>query len=183
MKRLEDAGEIVYIANGKGRNNLYTIKKDTRNFEMISYELLNSDIFRPELKGFYYRYQGEFIKNDEGAAKSTRTNEEIANKFHMSINTVRKYIKELEELGVLSTGLTKVRDETTGLMRDIKSLNLNTVFQAVLYTHKKVEAVAEDVQEMKKEAINTRKDIEDMRREIRELKKELFTTPVEFEMN
>lgn len=142
---------------------------------MISYELLISEILHPELKGFYYRYQGEFVKDSLGSARCTRTNEELAKKFNMSPNTFKKYIKELEKLGVLSTALTKMRDETTGLMRDIKTLNLNSVFQAVLYTHEKVAAVEQDT-------INIRKDLDALKREIRELKKERYTTPTEFEM-
>lgn len=150
LERLEKAGEIIIKRFKKGKSNIYKIKKDDRTYEMLSYDLLSLEIFSPELKGFYYQYQSFCYKDNDGFAKCTFTYEELAEKMHMSVNTIKKYFRELERLNVMSTSLTKVKDPVTGLLRDLRMVDLSTVCQATLYLKDRVENHEERIGSLEK---------------------------------
>lgn len=179
LDRLEDAKEIIIKRFKKGKSNIYKIIKDDRTYEMLSYDLLSLDIFSPELKGFYYQYQSFCYKDQDGFAKCTFTYEELAEKMHMSINTIKKYFKELEKLNVMSTHPTKVKDPTTGLLRDLRMIDLTTICQATLYLKDRVEDHEDRIGSLE----NT---VKTLLTENRLLKKELWkqtnTCPASFDL-
>ena len=96
---------------------------------MISYELINSNIMNSELKGFYYRYQEFCYKDQDGFAKCTHSNEELAEKMKINIKTLRSRLNELEKLGILSICSIKVKDQETGLLKTMKMIDLKQVCQ------------------------------------------------------
>lgn len=148
-------------------------------FEMISYDLINSEIFDPELKGFYYRYQEFCFKDQDGFAKCTYTNEELAEKMGMSLPTIRSKFKQLESLGILSTALTKVKDPRTGLLRDMRMVDLAMVCQFSLYVNERVDAVEKRVESLEK---TVKTLMSENKRLNRELYKNNETQEVEYEM-
>lgn len=66
---------------------------------MIKFELVQKEIVDPKLKGFALRLRG-LAFDDSLVIKYNKT--DIAEKLGVSTNTLRKYLKKLEELGIIS---------------------------------------------------------------------------------
>lgn len=179
LLRLEKSGEIIIEPQGKGRSNIYKIKKDNRKFEKFSYDFIALDKLSPELKGFYIMYQEYCYKDVDGYAKCTYTNYELCQKMKIDPHTLRKYFKELENLDIMTTLPTKVIDKESGLLRDMKRVDLRILQQYAIYVDNRFDKIEDRISAMEK---NEKSYLEKIKRLERELYKATHTEEPGYKM-
>ena len=131
VKRLEEIGWIK-VTKRPGTSSMYTFLKPDK-FEMFSDEFfkLNLDY---KLKDYYIQLQQYLLKDCINEKAYIRySNNEIAEKLHMSLRTVQKYNLELKNAGIIEETMTTLVNQDSGCQIIEKSFNLTKLQQAFLY--------------------------------------------------
>lgn len=111
VKRLEAAGYIT-IEREFGKSNVYTFN-DFKKFEICSFDLLDRTDLTPREKAYFIATQPYMFKNNtEGHV--TFTSEQLAGCIGLSLNTLRKYEKEMQQKDLLQMVPLK-KDHYTGI--------------------------------------------------------------------
>lgn len=114
VKRLEAAGYIK-IKRAPGKSNTY-IFNDYTKFEIFSFDCLDNPELSVKEKSYLIATQQYMFKNtDLMNGNITFTNKELATKIGLSLNTLKKYERSLEEKHILTLVPTQNRDPETGL--------------------------------------------------------------------
>ena len=156
VKRLESAG-LVKITKRKGTSNLYYFPPETDNFEMFTNDFLDMKL-PPKVKEYYMKIQNSLYDKDQEIAVTHYSDVELAQLTGLSIPTVKKYNKILQDGGYMTSAITNYKDEAGLAIREM-SFDMQKLGQFGLW----VKAVTEQVSK------NT-DDIESIKRELRELR-------------
>ena len=117
IHRLEDAG-LVQVTSRKGTSNLYYFPKETDQFEMFSDEFLDMDL-APKVKEYYMKLQKSLYDKDQKFAITHYSDKELAELTGLSIPTVKKYNKTLQDKGYMDFNLTNYKDEAGLVIREM----------------------------------------------------------------
>lgn len=156
VKRLESAG-LVKITKRKGTSNLYYFPPETDNFEMFTNDFLDMKL-PPKVKEYYMKIQNSLYDKDQEIAVTHYSDVELAQLTGLSIPTVKKYNKILQDGGYMTSAITNYKDEAGLAIRQM-AFDMQKLGQFGLW----VKAVTEQVSK------NT-DDIENIKRELRELR-------------
>ena len=156
VKRLESAG-LVKITKRKGTSNLYYFPPETDNFEMFTNDFLDMKL-PPKVKEYYMKIQNSLYDKDQEIAVTHYSDVELAQLTVLSIPTVKKYNKILQDGGYMTSAITNYKDEAGLAIREM-SFDMQKLGQFGLW----VKAVTEQVSK------NT-DDIESIKRELQELR-------------
>lgn len=156
VKRLESAG-LVKITKRKGTSNLYYFPPETDNFEMFTNDFLDMKL-PPKVKEYYMKIQNSLYDKDQEIAVTHYSDVELAQLTGLSIPTVKKYNKILQDGGYMTSAITNYKDEAGLAIREM-SFDMQKLGQFGLW----VKAVTEQVSK------NT-DDIKSIKRELRELR-------------
>lgn len=146
IANLEKAGYIKVIrSKEKGKSNQY-IFEDYDKFEPFSYEFLDKKDLTPKEKAYILATQ-QYMYKDNGEGKICMTDSELSEKINWSINTIKKYDKELAKKNYLVVVKTAAIDPESKVRKDLKIYNLNALEQAIVFTLCKHEERIEDHEE------------------------------------
>ena len=156
VKRLESVG-LIKITKRKGTSNLYYFPPETDNFEMFTNDFLDMKL-PPKIKEYYMKIQNALYDKDQEIAITHYSDFELAQLTGLSIPTVKKYNKALQDGGYMDSKITNYKDEAGLAIREM-SFDMQKLGQFGLW----VKAVTEQVTK------NT-DDIESIKKELRELR-------------
>lgn len=146
IANLEKAGYIKVIRSTvKGKSNQY-IFEDYDKFEPFSYDFLDKKDLTSKEKAYILATQ-QFMYKENGEGKLCITDTELSKKIKWSINTIKKYDKELIKKNYLIIAKTNAIDPISGVKKDLKIYNLNALEQAIVFTLSKHEERIEDHEE------------------------------------
>lgn len=117
VKRLESAG-LVKITRRKGTSNLYYFPPETDNFEMFTNDFLDMKL-PPKVKEYYMKIQNSLYDKDQEMAVTHYSDVELAQLTGLSIPTVRKYNKILQDGGYMNSKITNYKDEAGLAIREM----------------------------------------------------------------
>lgn len=110
-KRLEAAGYIT-IEREFGKSNVYTFN-DFKKFEICSFDLLDRTDLTPREKAYFIATQPYMFKSDtEGHV--TFTSEQLAGCIGLSLSTLKRYEKDMQQKNLLQMVPLK-KDHYTGI--------------------------------------------------------------------
>lgn len=111
IKRLEAAGYIT-IEREFGKSNVYTFN-DFKKFEICSFDLLDRTDLTPREKAYFIATQPYMFKSDtEGHV--TFTSEQLAGCIGLSLSTLKRYEKDMQQKDLLQMVPLK-KDHYTGI--------------------------------------------------------------------
>ena len=117
IKRLEAAG-LVKITRRTGTSNLYYFPPETDNFEMFTNDFLDMKL-PPKVKEYYMKIQNSLYDKDQEIAVTHYSDVELAQLTGLSIPTVRKYNKILQDGGYMNSKITNYKDEAGLAIREM----------------------------------------------------------------
>lgn len=128
----------------KGRSRQYKFNMNSERFEMFSFECLKElqDNYTVNEKCVIIGiHELEFKRETYGFINYSL--QELADKINMSLRTLQRTLKSLEEKGVM---FTKKLPGRQGLVRHV---DYKKIFQDILYTKEKVEEHDKDISNLK----------------------------------
>jgi len=117
IHRLEKAG-LIEVTARQGTSNLYYFPKETDQFEMFSDEFLDMNL-PPKVKEYYMKLQKSLYDKDQEIAITHYSDNELAKLTGLSLPTVKKYNKILQEGGYINCNLTNYKDEAGLVIREM----------------------------------------------------------------
>lgn len=180
LKRLEEIGWIK-VTRRPGTSSMYTFLKPNK-FEMFSDEFFKLDLDY-KLKDYYIQLQQYLLKDCINERAYIRySNNEIAEKLHMSLRTVQKYNLELKRKGIIEENFTSLIKPETGCEIIEKTFNLSKLQQAFLY---KLAEHEEAIKENKEDIKSLKAEVAELRKQIKQLQKDQNVKDIktEFELN
>lgn len=164
IHRLSKNG-LIQVTFRKGTSNIYYFPPETDQFEMFTDEFLDMKL-PPKVKEYYMKLQPLLFDKDQETATTHYNDNELAKLTGLSLPTVKKYNKILQESGYMKSELTTYKDEAGLIIREM-SFDMQKLGQFGLW----VKAVTKQVQE-NTDDIDILKDKVDLQeRRIRELEK------------
>lgn len=161
IKRLVEIGWIT-VTRRPGTSSLYTFLRPDK-YEMFSDEFFKLDLDY-KLKDYYIQLQQYLLKDCINERAYIRyTNNEIAEKLHMSLRTVQKYNLELKRKGIIEECFTSLINPNTGCQIIEKNFNLTTLQQAFLYKLAEHEVAIKE----------TKDDVQTLKNKVAELEKQV----------
>ena len=167
IHRLINAG-LMKVTFRKGTSNLYYFPPETDQFEMFSDEFLDMKL-PPKVKEYYMKIQPYLFDKDQDTAITHLSDQKIKEITKLSLPTIKKYNKILQDGGYMDSKLTSYKDEAGLIIREM-SFDMQKLGQFGLW----VKAVSEQVSK------NT-DDIEELKEEIKQLKLQLNSKQKNFE--
>lgn len=164
IHRLEEAG-LVQITPRKGTSNVYYFPKETDQFEMFSDEFLDMDLL-PKVKEFYMKIQNALYDKDQEFAVTHYSDKELAQLTGLSIPTVKKYCKILQDKGYMDFNLTNYKDEAGLVIREM-SFDMQKLGQFGLWVKAVTEQVTkntDDIEELKSQVKEYKREVTELRR-------------------
>ena len=158
IHRLSDAG-LMKVTYRHGTSNLYYFPPETDQFEMFSDEFLDMKL-PPKVKEYYMKIQPYLFDKDQDTAITHLSDQKIKEITKLSLPTIKKYNKLLQDGGYMNSKLTSYKDEAGLIIREM-SFDMQKLGQFGLW----VKAVSEQVSK------NT-DDIEELKQEIKQLRQE-----------
>ena len=158
IHRLSDAG-LMKVTYRHGTSNLYYFPPETDQFEMFSDEFLDMPL-PPKVKEYYMKIQPYLFDKDQDTAITHLSDQKIREITKLSLPTIKKYNKILQDGGYMNSKLTSYKDEAGLIIREM-SFDMQKLGQFGLW----VKAVSEQVTK------NT-DDIEELEEEIKQLRQE-----------
>lgn len=168
ITRLLSAQELYLQEDKIGRSKKYKFNMSSERFEMFSFQCLE------ELKANYTVnekcviigiHELEFKRKEYGIL--TYSLPELAEKINMSVSTLKRTLKSLEEKGAM---LTKRLPGQQGLVRQV---DYKKIFQDILYTKKKVEEHDIEINELKEQNAQFQEQIEYLNNELKYLRQKV----------
>lgn len=166
--RLLKAQELYLLEDKIGRSKKYQFNMSSERFEMFSFECLE------ELKANYTVnekcviigiHELEFKKKTYGII--TYNLSELSDKINMSLSTLKRTLKSLEDKGAM---ITKNIPGQNGIIRQV---DYKKIFQDILYTKEKVQEHDIEINSLKEELAIVREELRNARKEQEYLKKQL----------
>lgn len=157
LKRLEECGDIEKTRVGKC--NAYKFNTKSEKFEMYDYEFLKNENLTAKQKSFMIAVQKYlYVDKETGVAKTTYTDEELAEKTGISKSTIYRRVNELMTNNFISKRLTT---DDEGNSCEALEFNLPKFGQFVLckieqhdliiaHQQQEIDKLREDIQLMKK---------------------------------
>ena len=136
-----------------------------------------------KLKDYYIQLQQYLLKDCINERAYIRySNNEIAEKLHMSLRTVQKYNLELKRKGIIEENFTSLIKPETGCEIIEKTFNLSKLQQAFLY---KLAEHEEAIKENKEDIKSLKAEVAELRKQIKQLQKDQNVKDIktEFEFN
>lgn len=166
LKRLEEIGWIK-VTRRPGTSSIYTFLKPDK-FEMFSDEFFKLDLDY-KLKDYYIQLQQYLLKDCINERAYLRySNNEIAEKLHMSLRTVQRYNLQLKNKGIVEETITSLINPKTGCEIIEKTFNLSKLEQAFLY---KLAEHDEAIKENKEDIKSLKAEVAELRKQIKQLQK------------
>lgn len=177
IMKLVQHGDIEILPEKHGRNNIYKFNKLSKNFEKFTMEFLDHPDLTADEKAYIIGFQSQSFK-DDNYSTSSLTNAEMAEKLHISHDSVIRYNRALIRKGVMDEIATQAKD-SMGFRKMVRSIDNNKICQAILFINEKIENHEDRIAILERERESDKKTIEILKRE---LFKKNHTTPVEFEL-
>lgn len=166
IHRLADNG-LMQVTFRKGTSNLYYFPPETDQFEMFSDEFLDMPL-PPKVKEYYMKLQSFLYDKDQEVATTHYNDQELAEKTGLSLPTIKKYNKILQDGGYMNSKLTSYKDEAGLIIREM-SFDMQKLGQFGLW----VKAVSEQVTKNTDDIENLKDTVKQQQYEIAELKRQL----------
>lgn len=166
IHRLIDAG-LMKVTFRKGTSNLYYFPPETDQFEMFSDEFLDMKL-PPKVKEYYMKLQPLLFDKDQETAITHYSDVEIAKLTKLSLPTVKKYNKILQDSGYMNSKLTEFKDSAGLVIREM-SFDMQKLGQFGLW----VKAVSEQVTKNTDDIEDLKDTVKQQQYEIAELKRRL----------
>ena len=132
IKRLIKFGYIEILPEKhNGKNNIYKFKKIENDFEQFTNEFLDNKDLTANEKAYLIGLQSQCYKNGEFAITSY-SNNQIANKLDMSLNSVKKYNTSLTTKEIMQELKTASFDED-GFSKVVRAIDMAKIGQRVLF--------------------------------------------------
>lgn len=164
------------VANGdisvrkEGRKNVYKFNPSSKNFEMFTYKFMRDVDLTSQQRIYIILTQQYMYKDEEGYGKLTYSNQELSEEIGLSVSTIYRRNKELEDKGILQVIDTDKKDPETGVAIQLKLFDLSKIAQDVLFIKKKLEEHDKEIKENSKTIKLLSKEVEELRAEIKKLK-------------
>ena len=166
IHRLESVG-LIKVTFRKGTSNLYYFPPETDQFEMFSDEFLDMRL-PPKVKEYYMKLQPLLFDKDQETAITHYSDVEIAKLTKLSLPTVKKYNKILQDSGYMNSKLTEFKDSAGLVIREM-SFDMQKLGQFGLW----VKAVSEQVTKNTDDIEDLKDTVKQQQYEIAELKRRL----------
>lgn len=179
VERLIKVGWLK-VTRRPGASNVYVFTRPEK-FEMFSDDFFKLDLdYR--LKDFYIQLQQYLLKDPVNNRAYIRlTNNEIADKLHLSLKTVQKYVYLLKANNIIEERITSLINPETHCEIIEKVFNLSKIEQAFLY---KIVEHDKDIQNAKKDIQETKDEVSELKERVAELErllnKRTWNGPVSF---
>ena len=121
----------------KGRQNIYKFNPNSKNFEMFTFDFLLNQDLSPKEKAYLIVTQQHMYKEGQFGL-ITYSDSELGSKIGMTARAVMTRNKELRNKNILTIKRSKLKDEDSGLFKEIKQFNLEIIGQAILFLGRKV---------------------------------------------
>ena len=102
----------------KGTSNLYYFPPETDQFEMFSDEFLDMKL-PPKVKEYYMKIQPYLFDKDQDTAITHLSDQKIKEITKLSLPTIKKYNKILQDGGYMNSKLTSYKDEAGLIIREM----------------------------------------------------------------
>ena len=164
IHRLSEFG-LIDIRRRQGTSNLYYFPPETDQFEMFTDEFLDMKL-PPKVKEYYMKIQKALFDKEENFAVTHYTDSELAKLTGLSIPTVKKYNRILQESGYVKSEITTYKDEAGFAIREM-SFDMQKLGQFGLW----VKAVTEQVSKNTDDIDDLKNKIDLQERRIKELER------------
>lgn len=182
VDRLEAAGYIKVIRQ-LGKPNIYVFN-DYKKFEIFSYDFLDNQELTPKNKAYLVASQQYMFKSPKTNSGSIKFDtRKFANMINLSLPTMRKQEKELQDKGVLVINPTNQLElieadgqiiPSTGLYIDERIYNFNNFCNVLalkfLEQDEKIDKNTDDIAVLKDELSDTKTKLAKALQEIENLK-------------
>lgn len=166
IHRLSDAG-LMQVTYRHGTSNLYYFPPETDQFEMFSDEFLDMPL-PPKVKEYYMKIQPYLFDKDQDTAITHLSDHKIKEITKLSLPTIKKYNKILQDGGYMNSKLTSYKDEAGLIIREM-SFDMQKLGQFGLW----VKAVSEQVSKNTDDIEDLKDTVKQQSLEIAELKRRL----------
>ena len=166
IHRLSDAG-LMKVTYRHGTSNLYYFPPETDQFEMFSDEFLDMPL-PPKVKEYYMKIQPYLFDKDQDTAITHLSDQKIREITKLSLPTIKKYNKILQDGGYMNSKLTSYKDEAGLIIREM-SFDMQKLGQFGLW----VKAVSEQVTKNTDDIQELKEEIKQLRQENSEIKRKL----------
>jgi len=167
LERLEELGEISRFR--KGRSYIYKFNPQSEHFEMYSFDFLKDQDLTSEQRAFLIIAQRHMFKDVEGIGKISMTDEELADKTHLSETSIYRRNLELKNKGILTNVPTK---DSKGNEVWLKIYDLGKIHQEFITIKNQVIENTEDITKLKEENAQLKKEHAQLKKEHTQLKEE-----------
>jgi len=130
----------------------------------------------PEEKAYLMGLQSQSFKED-GLAKCSMTNLELANKLNISTKTIQRHEKTLYEKGILHDIKLKSKDEA-GYNKIVRAIDLAVVCQAILFVDDKINAIGDELLQMQNTDKFLIEENKQLRKKLENLEQQLYNKGV-----
>jgi len=164
LERLEELGEISRFR--KGRSYIYKFNPQSEHFEMYSFDFLKDQDLTSEQRAFLIIAQRHMFKDVEGIGRIALSDEELADKTHLSEKSVYRRNLELKNKGILTNVPTR---DSEGNEVWLKVYDLGKIHQEFITIKNQVLENTEDITKLKEENVQLKQGYTQIKKVVKAL--------------
>jgi DNA-binding MarR family transcriptional regulator len=168
IKHLEENKDILIrrVLKEKRCKSYYKFNVKSKNFEMYGVQFLEKPDITSKERMYLIVVQPYMFKDQEGIGKISYSNKELAELISIDRHVISDIHKSLEAKNIISISKTDMKDNETGLDKQLIIYNLVQYHQEFIYIKQKIKEHDLEIISLKEELKKRDEEIKDLRKTV-----------------